>query len=211
MRPFHAGAPARSRPYDMTEMQPEAIKRRAIDRAIALGAGDVRVVAARADEESRRRMEAAFQRGDLSAWAYDADYARRATDPGELLRGARSVICVAVPYATPEPAGGRLRGRVSNYAWSPDYHRRLHSLLGDVAREIDEARGRSRHRRRLRHEAPRGARVRRRLGTGLDRQAYESHRTVARLVRFFGRDRHDGAASGGRSAAQGLRRVPSLR
>lgn len=119
-----------------------AVKQRAVRRAVELGAGDVRVVAARTDVESRRRMQAAFRRGDLATWGYDGEYAQRATDPATLLPGARSVVCVAVPYATAAPgAPSRLRGRVSNYAWSPDYHRRLRALLSAVAREIDEAAG----------------------------------------------------------------------
>ncbi|HEY6325165.1 MAG TPA: tRNA epoxyqueuosine(34) reductase QueG [Candidatus Cybelea sp.] len=119
-----------------------AIKQRAVRRAVELGAGDVRVVAARTDEGSRRRMLEAFERGDLATWGYDGEYARRATDPARLLPHARSVVCVAVPYATAAPsAPSRLRGRVSNYAWSPDYHQRLRALLGAVAREIDEAAG----------------------------------------------------------------------
>ncbi len=118
------------------------IKRRATAKAIELGARAVRVVSARPDEESRGRMEAAFRRGDLAAWGYDAAYARRAADPNEILRGARSVVCVAVPYATPEPPrSGTLRGRVSNYAWSGDYHRALRALLDAVAREIDAGAG----------------------------------------------------------------------
>jgi epoxyqueuosine reductase len=120
----------------------EAIKRLAVRTALELGAGAVRVTSARTDAESRHRMEAAFERGDFACWAFDRDYARRATDPSALRAGARSVICVALPYATPGPAdAGPLRGRVSNYAWSADYHRRLRALLDTVARRIDEAAG----------------------------------------------------------------------
>jgi epoxyqueuosine reductase len=87
-------------------------------------------------------MEAAFGRGDFATWRYDGDYARRAADPASLLRDARSVICVAVPYAIPARARQTpLRGRVSNYAWSRDYHRRLNELLRAVAAEIDDAAG----------------------------------------------------------------------
>jgi epoxyqueuosine reductase len=117
------------------------IKRLAVAAARELGAGDVRVTAAFDDAESRERMRAAFERGDFVTWRYDDTYARRAADPGELLAGARSVICVAMPYATPPPARGRLHGRVSNYAWSADYHRRLRTLLAEVARRVDEAAG----------------------------------------------------------------------
>jgi epoxyqueuosine reductase len=119
----------------------EAIKQLAVRTALERGAGAVRVTNARADEESRRRMQAAFARRDFLCWRYDDEYARRATDPTELCEGARSVVCIAVPYATPAPRGGPLRGRVSNYAWSPDYHRRLRTLLDAVAHAIDEAVG----------------------------------------------------------------------
>jgi epoxyqueuosine reductase len=119
----------------------EAIKQLAVRTALELGAGAVRITSARADEESRRRMQAAFARRDFLCWSYDDEYARRATDPGELCSGARSVICIALPYATAGPRSGPLRGRVSNYAWSADYHRRLRALLDAVARTIDEAAG----------------------------------------------------------------------
>jgi epoxyqueuosine reductase len=118
---------------------PSAIKKRAIQRARELGAGDVRVVDARADARSRERMQAAFRRGDFATWGYDDGYARAAANPASVLEGARSVLCIAVPYATPEPRRSHLHGRVSNYAWSADYHRRLRDLLREVAAEIDRA------------------------------------------------------------------------
>ena len=119
-----------------------ALKERAIRTAFELGAGAVRVASARTDEESRRRLQAAFERGDFAAWPYDAAYARRACDPRTLLPHARSVVCVALPYATPSPESTLpLSGRVSNYAWSNDYHLRLRALLRAVAKEIDDAAG----------------------------------------------------------------------
>jgi len=125
-----------------TTCDASAIKEMAIRAALELGAGAVRVASARADEESRRRMEQAFARGDFATWGYDARYASQANDPAAVLRGARSVLCVAVPYAVPPPAAkGRLRGRVSNYAWSGDYHARLRTLLTEIARRIDVAAG----------------------------------------------------------------------
>lgn len=118
------------------------IKQLAVATARKLGAGDVRVAPAFDDRESRRRMREAFSRGDLAGWGYGEDYARRATSPRRLLRDARAVICIAVPYAVTVPQqGAPLRGRVSNYSWSPDYHLRVRALLAAVARVIDEAAG----------------------------------------------------------------------
>ena len=98
----------------------------------------VRIADASADAETHARMQAAFARGDVATWPYDAAYAAAASDPATLLPGARSVVCVAVPYATPVPRERRGRGRVSAYAWSADYHRRMQSLLREIAARIDE-------------------------------------------------------------------------
>jgi len=122
---------------------PASIKERAVRRALELGAGAVRVSPALPDAESRRRMEASFERGDFKTWRYDSQYAKRANDPAELLRGARSVVCVALPYAQDESekTSGPLRGRVSSYARSGDYHREMQALLRGVADVIDDAAG----------------------------------------------------------------------
>ena len=127
---------------NQTTLVPQEIKARAVRAALSHGAGAVRVTAARADALSRRRMAEAFERGDFTTWGYDAAYARRATDPRALLPDARSVICIAVPYASPPVReAAPLRGRVSNYAWPEDYHHRVRDLLRLVAGEIDAAVG----------------------------------------------------------------------
>ncbi|HVA28386.1 MAG TPA: tRNA epoxyqueuosine(34) reductase QueG [Candidatus Baltobacteraceae bacterium] len=105
------------------------------------GASDVRVVSALADETARERMREAFTRGDFATWGYGDPYASAAADPASLLANARSVICIALAYATPPPRRHRYGGRVSNYAWSNDYHRRMRALLGEVAAAIDDAVG----------------------------------------------------------------------
>jgi epoxyqueuosine reductase len=119
-----------------------AIKAAVVERARELGAAAVRISPAFADEASRERMREAFARGDFATWGYDDAYAARATDPREILPGAQTVVCLAVPYAT-APASKRdvRRGRVSNYAWSADYHRRMRVMLGEVAAVIDDAAG----------------------------------------------------------------------
>jgi len=119
----------------------EAIKRLACEKARELGAADVRVAPAHPDEAAREAMRAAFARGDFTTWRYDDDYARKASSPEHVLAGAQSVICIAVPYRTQEPAPAPLTGRVSNYAWSQDYHHRVKAMLAQIARRIDEAAG----------------------------------------------------------------------
>ncbi|MDQ2991299.1 MAG: tRNA epoxyqueuosine(34) reductase QueG [Candidatus Eremiobacteraeota bacterium] len=108
--------------------------------ALEVGAGAVRFARAFADRATRERMEASFGRGDLATWGFDRAYAGQAADPRAVLASAKTVICIAVPYATPSPPDdGQLRGRVSNYAWSPDYHHRVRAMLRTVAAALDDA------------------------------------------------------------------------
>jgi epoxyqueuosine reductase len=106
------------------------------------GAGAVAIASARADPRTRERLRAAFARGDLATWPYEDAYAAGAAAPETLLPGAASVVCLAVPYATTS-SGGRapLTGRVSNYAWSADYHATLRGMLSRVAGALDELAG----------------------------------------------------------------------
>jgi epoxyqueuosine reductase len=122
------------------------MRERIVAAARAAGASAVRFALADALEETRVRLARSFARGDLATWPYDAPYASRASDPRTILAQARSVICIAVAYASPAPstrARGRGRGRVSNYAWSADYHRRMRALLAKVAAEVDALAGTS--------------------------------------------------------------------
>lgn len=119
----------------------DEIKRLARAEARRLGAVSVRVADAAQDAQARDAMLAAFERGDFATWGYGEEYARKAADPQHVLPGARAVICIAVPYRTKTPVSAPLQGRVSNYAWSPDYHHRVKALLREVAARIDEAAG----------------------------------------------------------------------
>jgi len=100
------------------------------------------VTTAEADERERLRLEAAYARGDVATWPYAAERARASTDPATFLPGARSVVMLALAYATPPPPRRPpLSGRVSNYAWAGDYHARLRALAGAVAGELDRFAG----------------------------------------------------------------------
>ncbi|MGD0474346.1 MAG: tRNA epoxyqueuosine(34) reductase QueG [Candidatus Velthaea sp.] len=109
--------------------------------ALAAGADAVRIASALPLAETRRELRASIARQDLATWGYDDAYAVRASDPRTLLPEARSVICVALAYATPAKPRRRGCGRVSNYAWSPDYHRRMRDVLGAVAADVDRLAG----------------------------------------------------------------------
>jgi len=122
----------------------DAARLAATIRRVAREAGATAVAIADATRsiETFERLAASFARGDLQTWGYDAAYAARASDPAAILPGARSVVCVAVSYATRAPARrAPLHGRVSNYAWSADYHVRVRGILERIAHEIDDVAG----------------------------------------------------------------------
>ena len=113
------------------------LRENVIAAARKCGADAVRIAPAEPQAWTHERMSAAFGRGDLQTWPYDERYAATAADPRTLLPQAQSVVCIAVAYATPPEPERRGSGRVSNYAWSDDYHRRMRTLLGTLARELE--------------------------------------------------------------------------
>jgi len=113
------------------------LRARVIAAARSCGADAVRIAPAEPQAWTHERLAASFARGDLQTWPYDARYAAAAADPRTLLPAARSVVCVAVAYATPADRPRRGHGRVSNYAWSNDYHRRMRALLRTLAAELE--------------------------------------------------------------------------
>jgi epoxyqueuosine reductase len=118
-------------------MTPIELRESVIAAARTCGADAVRIAPAEAQAWTHERMSASFGRGDLQTWPYDERYAAKAADPRTLLAEARSVVCVAVAYATPGEAAQPGHGRVSNYAWSDDYHRRMRAMLAALAHELE--------------------------------------------------------------------------
>ena len=67
--------------------------------------------------------------------SYLPDRAEAYADPNRVLEGVRSLMMLAMPYRTKEPAAGAAgHGRVSRYAWGPvDYHDVIHARLHQLA------------------------------------------------------------------------------
>ena len=73
--------------------------------------------------------------------AYLARHVDVRLDPGKLLDGARTVICVAdvYPASTTPPASDQSphpTGRIARYAWGNDYHRIIKRRLLDLADDL---------------------------------------------------------------------------
>ncbi len=88
------------------------------------------------------RYQAWLDQGHAAGMTYLArpDAVERRADPRRLLPAAQTVLIVACSYAGPPlPALPALHGRVSRYAWGPDYHQdllhRLEKLIQSLQNE----------------------------------------------------------------------------
>lgn len=117
---------------------PESIKARLIELALALGFADCRVAAAQpaAHREAFAEWIAEGKHGDMAWMARDPE---RRSDPRVVVPGAQSVIVLALnyyqgPQASPPPY------RIARYAWHDDYHDLIEKKLRDL-RSFLEAQG----------------------------------------------------------------------
>ncbi|RMF82010.1 MAG: tRNA epoxyqueuosine(34) reductase QueG [Planctomycetota bacterium] len=74
--------------------------------------------------------------GHAGSMAYLAKNVDLRENPSKLLAGCRSVVCVAVSYARPEPGaeveGPKTPGRIARYARGVDYHMVLKRMLAEL-------------------------------------------------------------------------------
>jgi epoxyqueuosine reductase len=96
-------------------------------------------------DETRRFLRERIAGGAFSGlpW-FSAERADFASDPRNLLPGARSIVAVALSYRTEEPAGDPgqgPRGRVARYAWARDYHPVLKERMAAVVAGMQERYG----------------------------------------------------------------------
>ncbi len=109
-------------------------------RALELGF-DAVGIAALGPLEAQRRYEAWLAAGRHAGmrWLANDQHRARRADPTRLLRGLRSVVCVALchPPGTDAARDARL-GRIARYAAGEDYHRVMEDLLLTLQREIME-------------------------------------------------------------------------
>jgi epoxyqueuosine reductase len=128
------------------ELTPARLTAEVKRRALELGFEKVGVVRAESLTDERARLEEWLARGFQAEMEWMARGVERRTDPREFLRGARSVVVVALNYFTPHAHTDETgTGKISRYAWGDDYHdvlgERLRALLAFVRELAPNAEG----------------------------------------------------------------------
>ena len=121
-------------------MSMDEIKAFISQRALDLGFCAAGITDVRPFERHEAVALAHIERGFMEGlhW-YTGDRVRRGSRPVDLLPSARSIISVAMPYPLDlgEPHSA-LGGRVSRYAWGPDYHGLMKDRLRALAAGLGE-------------------------------------------------------------------------
>ncbi len=112
-----------------------------IAHAKKLGFDLVGVCAAEPFLSEERTFKQRVRAGLLANWHYPDEDIERNCQPQHVLPGARSIVCTATSYLTAaepyDPSAPGLRGAVSSYSWSKDYHRVIGGRLRELARFIE--------------------------------------------------------------------------
>jgi epoxyqueuosine reductase len=112
-----------------------------IAHAKELGFDLVGVCAAEPFLSEERTFKQRVSAGLLANWHYPDEDIERNCRPQRVLPGARSIVCTATSYLTAaepyDPSAPGLRGAVSSYSWSKDYHRVIGGRLRELARFIE--------------------------------------------------------------------------
>ena len=109
-------------------------------KKLALEVGFTKVGIARIENLSDASLHLTewLGRGFQGTMSWMARNAEKRQDPGKILPGARSMVCVAMNYYvnvhhSDDPAAGK----ISRYAWGDDYHEIVSERLSDLRQGID--------------------------------------------------------------------------
>lgn len=92
------------------------------------------------DSVSQALYERWLAEGCQGGMDYLSRYPDIRTDPAQLLEGARSIVCCAIPYPNPNHLPPR-KARIAAYALGDDYHEVVRERLTAVATRIEKAYG----------------------------------------------------------------------
>ncbi len=100
-------------------------------RAQELGFARVGIARVEPLEPEAQRLREYIQAGRHASMKWLADTADVRVDPAHpgMVKGARSVVVLAMPFASREPRAGLEPGRIARYAWGRDYHNVLRRPL----------------------------------------------------------------------------------
>lgn len=102
-------------------------------KARQLGFSLVGIAAAEPIPVESSRLQEWLARGYQATMVWMERRVERRNDPGQILPGAKSLVCLAMNYYTPfEHRSDSEHGKVSRYAWGEDYHR----LIGRKLEEL---------------------------------------------------------------------------
>lgn len=133
----------------MDRFDPEEAKERIAEWARALGFSSVRIAPAERPLGSGFLLEW-LRRGMHAGMRYMEPDPDGRCDPGTILEGCQSVLCLAMPYdaRTPDPgATDPALARIARYAWGDDYHvvvkEKLEALRAQIVDAWPQARTRA--------------------------------------------------------------------
>jgi epoxyqueuosine reductase len=114
--------------------RPADLSRRVKEAARALGFDACGIAeAVPLDPEPLRSWIAA---GHAAGMGYMKEHVEERLDPGKLMRGARSVVAVAINYYRPDPPGEPGAPRIARYARGRDYHLFLRRKVRKLRRRL---------------------------------------------------------------------------
>lgn len=97
--------------------------RKVKQKALDVGFTSVGIAAAEPLGDEASHLEEWLRRGYHGTMKWMQRNIEKRIDPGNIVPGAKSVICVALNYYTPaRHSGGSGIGKISRYAWGDDYH-----------------------------------------------------------------------------------------
>jgi epoxyqueuosine reductase len=125
----------------LSEMIPKTLTASVVHELAAECGFPLAGIASAATSPDFGRFQNWVDRGLAGEMRYLTDHrAGLRTAPETLLPGARSVICVGLPYNGPEPYSTEFsdaeRGWIARYAWGEDYHTTLRQKLETLASKL---------------------------------------------------------------------------